>query len=97
MDGAGGFRVVSLQLSRAPAVAVTADVDGDGRDDLAAYEPTRDELRAFLMDGGRVVSERTLARGPVESVQRGDMDGDGLDDLLLRAPDGASSALILSR
>jgi hypothetical protein len=97
MDGAGGFRVVSLQLSRAPAAAVTADVDGDGRDDLAAYDPTRDELRAFLMDGGRVVSERTLARGPVESVQRGDMDGDGLDDLLLRAPDGAASALILSR
>jgi hypothetical protein len=97
MDGAGGFQVSSLRLSRAPTAAVTADVDGDGRDDLAAYDPTRDELRAWLLDGGRVVSERTLARGPVESVQRGDMDGDGLDDLLLRAPDGTASALILSR
>lgn len=97
MDGAGGFRVQPVKLSRAPTAAATADVNGDGRADLAGYDPTSDELRAWLLDGGRVLSERTLARGPVESVRRGDMDGDGLDDLLVRAPDGAASALILSR
>jgi hypothetical protein len=97
MDGAGGFRVQPVKLSRAPAAAATADVNGDGRADLAGYDPASDELRAWLLDGGRVLSERTLARGPVESIRRGDMDGDGLDDLLLRAPDGAASALILSR
>ena len=57
----------------------------------------RGELRAWLLDGAHVVSDRTLASGPVESVARADMDGHGLDDLLLRAPDGTASALLLSR
>jgi len=97
MRAEGGFEVARVTLGRNVGVATVADVNGDGRDDLAGYDPGRAELRAFLLDGGRVIGERLLASGPVESVASGDFDGDGLDDLLLRAPGGEASALVLSR
>ena len=97
MRAGGSFEVASVRLAGNVGVATVADVNGDGRDDLAGYDPGRAELRAFLLDGSRVIGERLLASGPVESVASGDFDGDGLDDLLLRAPDGEASALVLSR
>jgi hypothetical protein len=97
MDGKGSFTVAPLSLGRSVGAAAVADVNGDGRADLAGYDAARDELRAWLLDGGRVVGERVLASGPVDRVARGDVDGDGLDDLVLAAPDGETSALVLSR
>jgi hypothetical protein len=97
MDANGSFAVTPVRLGRSVGAAAVADVNGDGRADLAGYDAGRAELRAFLLDGGRVIGERLLARGPVDSVRSGDVDGDGLDDLLLRTPDGEPSALVLSR
>jgi hypothetical protein len=97
MDGSGSFAVAPVSLGRSVGAAAVADVNGDGRADLAGYDSARDELRAWLLDGGRVIGERLLASGPVESVRRGDVDGDGLDDLVLGTPGGETSALVLSR
>jgi hypothetical protein len=97
MQAGGGFTVAPVSLGRSVGAAAVADVNGDGRADLAGYDPARDELRAWLLDGGRVVGERLLASGPVDSVRSGDVDGDGLDDLVLAAPNGEASALVLSR
>ena len=97
MERGGTFTVAPVSLGRSVGAATVADVNGDGRADLAGYDAVRGELRAWLLDGGRVIGERLLASGPVDSVRRGDIDGDGLDDLLLRAPDGETSALVLSR
>ena len=97
MDGAGSFAVAPLRLGRTVDAATIADVNGDGRADLAGYDPARNELRAWFLDGGRVIGERLLASGPVNGLRSGDLDGDGLDDLLLRTPGGEASALLLSR
>jgi hypothetical protein len=97
MDGTGSFAVAPVSLGRSVGAAAVADVNGDGRADLAGYDAARDELRAWLLDGGRVVGERVLASGPVDRVTSGDVDGDGLDDLVLAGPDGETSALVLSR
>jgi hypothetical protein len=97
MDGRGSFAVAAVSLGRSVGAATVADVNGDGRADLAGYDAGRDELRAWLLDGARVIGERLLASGPVDSVRSGDVDGDGLDDLVLRAPGGETSALVLSR
>jgi hypothetical protein len=97
MHAGGSFTAAPVSLGRSVGAAAVADVNGDGRADLAGYDLARGELRAWLLDGGRVVGERLLARGPVDSVRSGDVDGDGLDDLVLRAPGGETSALVLSR
>ncbi len=97
MNEAGSFAVVPVRLDRSVGAAAIADLNRDGRADLAGYDAGRQELRAFLLEGGRLIGERVLASGPLEAVARGDLDGDGGDDLLLRAPDGGASALVLSR
>ena len=97
MDPGGSFAVAQVRLDRSVGAAAVADVNRDGRADLAGYDAGRQELHAFLLDGGRLIGERLLARGPLDSVARSDLDGDGGDDLLLRAPDGAESALVLLR
>jgi hypothetical protein len=73
---------------------VALDWNGDGRDDLAGYDTARGELRAWLLDGARVIERRALAQGPIESLRALDLDGDERDDLLIAAPDGTATALI---
>ena len=97
MEAGGGFKVAALRLGRSVSPAIIADVNGDGRADLAGYDAARGELRAFLLDGGRVIGERPIAKGPLETLRSGDVDGDGDDDLLTRAPSGEESALLLAR
>lgn len=88
-------------------VAAAGDVNGDGMHDLLVGE--RDSARAFLifgypgpmagvtLDGGRE-GLRTLLQAPATVVGlagAGDVNGDGRDDVLIRA--GATAYLILGR
>jgi hypothetical protein len=94
MREGGSFAVEPLHLDGGVVPSAALDWNGDGRADLAGYDSARGELRAWLLDGGRVVGRRALARGPVDSLRALDLDGDGRDDLLVSAPGGSSSALL---
>jgi hypothetical protein len=94
MREGGSFAVETLRVDGHLVSAAAVDWDGDGRADLAGYDGVRGELRAWLLDGGRVVARRALARGPVESLRALDLDGDGREDLLVFAPGGPPNALL---
>jgi hypothetical protein len=94
MRPGGSFEVAPIRLDGNVSTAVALDWNGDGRDDLAGYDTTRDELRAWLLDGARVIERHTLAPGPIESLRALDLDGDERDDLLIAAPDGTTTALM---
>jgi len=97
MRPGGTFVVEPVRLDRSVSTAVVADVNGDGRADLAGYDAARGELRAWLLDGGRVIGERLIANEPIETLRGGDIDGDGVDDLLIGKPGGEAVALLLAR
>jgi hypothetical protein len=94
MREGGDFAVEPLRVDGHVRSATAVDWNGDGRADLAGYDEVRDELRAWLLDGGRVVARRALGRGPVESLRALDLDGDGREDLLVSAPGAAPNALL---
>lgn len=94
MRSGDGFDVAPIRLDGRVSTAVALDWNGDGRDDLAGYDTTRGELRAWLLDGARVIERRALVTGPIESLRALDLDGDERDDLLIAAPDGTTTALI---
>jgi hypothetical protein len=94
MRPGAGFDVAPLRLDGRVSTAVALDWNADGRDDLAGYDTARGELRAWLLDGARVIERRVLAQGPIESLRALDLDGDERDDLLIAAPDGTTTALI---
>lgn len=94
MRPGGRFEVAPIRLDGNVATAATLDWNGDGRADLAGWDASRGELRAWLLDGARVLERRTLGPGPVESLRALDLDGDERDDLLIAAPDGTATALL---
>jgi FG-GAP-like repeat/FG-GAP repeat len=94
MREGGTFEVAPVRFDGSVATAAAVDWNGDGRDDLAGWDATRGELRAWLLDGARVIDRRALGRGPVEALRALDLDGNGRDDLLVAAPGGASRAVL---
>jgi hypothetical protein len=94
MREGGSFAVETLRVDGHVVSAAAVDWNGDGRADLAGYDGVRDEVRAWLLDGGRVVARRALARGPVEALRAVDLDGDGRQDLLVFAPGATPTALL---
>jgi hypothetical protein len=94
MREGGSFAVEPLRVDGHLISATAVDWNGDGRADLAGYDGVRGELRAWLLDGSRVLARRALARGPVESLRALDLDGDGREDLLVVPPGGAPNALL---
>jgi hypothetical protein len=94
MREGGDFAVEKLRIDGKVRSATAVDWNGDGRADLAGYDEVRDELRAWLLDGGRVVARRELGRGPVESLRALDLDGDGREDLLVSAPGAPPNGLL---
>ncbi|GAB1821963.1 hypothetical protein HerbRD11066_51270 [Herbidospora sp. RD11066] len=75
-----------------------ADIDGDGRDDYLALDPTNGNTRAWLNRGADRSGDHWLDRGVIASgtntgvslsgryVQFADIDGDGRDDYLAIDP-----------
>ena len=67
---------------------MVCDIDGDGHDELLACEPDPDQkygsniLLAFGMDGQRVWR---LKQGMMHFSTHGDVDGDGLEELVVSA------------
>lgn len=96
--GEGGFAIdgeADLDAAGA-AVAGVGDVDGDGRDDFAIAAPGHDDARGRIYvvtdassfadgDGGFVIDGEQPGDSIAAVARAGDLDGDGLDDVLVGA------------
>lgn len=85
---------------------VAVDVDGDGRDDLVCQDPVTGTIRTYRAKiGSWAVTEiRTGTTAPPKlpnhiglRILGGDVDGDGLGDVVLAYPTGATTRVILGR
>jgi len=78
---------------------IVADLNGDGRDDVASVLPGKGRLQVFLNRGG---GGSFLARGPFltgdtpTALASADFNGDGLGDLAAALASGSGSVLLNS-
>jgi hypothetical protein len=91
-DGAGGFTTAPTPVvGNGPEVLESGDLNGDGHVDLLTMPSFRGELALVLGDGdGGFTRARmtgvSFTGNPYATLA--DLDGDGLADLLVRAPGG---------
>lgn len=84
-----------------PSLAASPDLDGDGIDDLLFGVDQSDGDAFWVVHGGTLVAD-TETTGPAPDAlgqavgAAGDVDGDGLADLLVGAPDAAEVYVYLS-
>ena len=84
-DGAGGFSQWATAFAGdGPTAVAVADLDGDGRDDVAVANFNSDDVSVFLGQGGgglTALPSIPVDRGPIGIVTR-DMNGDGCPDIV---------------
>jgi hypothetical protein len=85
-----------LRGGAAPSSVVAADLDGDGRPDLAATSWNSANLRVFFSSpNGTFPAKMDLATGAIPySIAAGDLDGDGRPDLAV-ANSGSHTVSVL--
>jgi hypothetical protein len=103
-NGNGSFRTTNLGLpwnvlNDPDTVGLVADVDGDGRADVAMWHPGWNSTPIYLSNGDgtfRFVNylTSTLVNSRATEKRLGDFDGDGRPDIFMFTP-GSSSAAIL--
>lgn len=83
-NGNGFVNVYQGTLAAGWNVVGAADIDGDGRSDVLLHNPTARQFQYWLMDGGIVMSTRTISGvgAGYEIVGHGDVNADGKADLL---------------
>jgi hypothetical protein len=97
---AGGLEPVppsiELHTGRGPVAIATADLNGDGRTDVAAANQIARNVSIFLQQrSGSFLGDplQSLPNPSVESIAAGDVDGDGLADLVAARSEADSIAI----
>ena len=95
----GGFHEAErIATGRGPHALASADLDGDGRNELLVIDAMDQELVVLgETDGRYAVVGRYEARPAADAVAAADVDGDGHVDVafLVRTPDGARLRTLL--
>lgn len=84
--GTGTFSTPSSIAAEIPGEIKTADLNGDGNDDLVVQSNTRnsEDVGIYYGNGDGTFSDRvTLMMGATTSIEIDDFDNDGKDDILL--------------
>jgi len=84
----GDPTVAAVDRKEGPKAIATADLDGDGRSDLAVANLDGTVTLLMGADGGGFLSPKHLATGAEElrAVEAGDFNGDGMKDLAIASP-----------
>lgn len=94
-SGDGMFQEVeAISVGTEPRSVITADLNGDGRDDLLTANHESNDLTLLQTMGGKVFEQRTLpgGEGPYR-LAMGDMDGDHREDIWVTNADGITIRL----
>ena len=96
LQSSGDVRsVLHIEALGATAGVVLADFDGNGSLDIAASVPASDRIVVLLQEDGRFSSGEAFAVGQTpSSLAAGDVDNDGIGDLVVLIRDASNVSLL---
>lgn len=92
--GNGTFAVIRPMEQQAAYIAAAADVDGDGDTDFAA---AGQGVGLWRNDRGTLVREAVSGLTKVEELKIADLDGDGVQELIVSTSDPGSRTILVYR